>query len=96
MSAFFVATVRVKDPARFQDYAARAAETFQPFGGQPVLRGRAEGALAGTADHQAVGVVRFPDMRSLNDWYGSEDYQAIVPLRDAAADMTIVAYTVPE
>ena len=95
MTAFFVATVKVKDPAKFQQYAEQAGATFAAHGGEPVLRGKTAGALVGSADHQAVGIIKFPSSDALQAWYDSSEYQAIVPLREEAADMTIVTYAVP-
>lgn len=95
MTAFFVATVTVKDPAKFQEYAQKAGETLASYNGEPVLRGKANDALAGHVDHQAVGIVKFPDHGALSAWFHSDAYQMIVPLREEAADMTIVTYSVP-
>lgn len=65
MTAFFVATSRIKDAQKFTDYGLRTGATFAPFGGELVVRGKAGDTLAGTSDHQAVGVVRFQDMAAL-------------------------------
>jgi len=92
MTAFFIATMTVKDGEKFQEYGGKAAQTFAPFGGSLVVRGKAGDTLAGSSNHQAVGVVRFPDMEALKAWYHSPDYQALIPLRDEAADMTLVTY----
>lgn len=93
MTAFFVATVAIKDPQKFQEYAQKAGGTFAAHGGKPVLRGVTDDDLA---DHQAVGIVSFPDLDALTRWFNSPEYQAIIPLRDEAADVTITAYSVPE
>ena len=95
MPAFFIATVKVKNPEKFQEYAKLAAATFAAHGGEIVLRGKAESALASSLGHGAVGVVKFPDMEALNRWFQSSEYQAIIPLRKKAADMTIIAYSAP-
>ncbi len=95
MAAFFVSTVTVKDKEKFQQYAKRAAETFAPHGGELVLRGQFDAVLAGEDNHHAVGIVRFPDRAALSAWYGSDEYQALIPLRDKAAEMTLVAYSEP-
>jgi uncharacterized protein (DUF1330 family) len=95
MTAFFVATVTVKQPEAFQEYAQRSAPTFAAHGGELVLRGKLGEVLAGSAGHQATAVVRFPDMAALKAWYASADYQALIPIRDAGADITIAAYEVP-
>lgn len=95
MSAFFVATVRIKDPVKFQEYAQQAGATFAAHGGELMLRGKADRVLVGDLDHETVGIVRFPDDAALNTWYGSDAYQALIPLRDAAADITIITYSAP-
>lgn len=95
MTAFFIANVTVKNPEKFQEYAQKAGATFASHGGEPVLRGKTAEVLAGSADHQAVGIVKFPDQNSLLAWYNSAAYQAILPLRDEAAEMTIVTYDIP-
>ncbi len=95
MTAFFVAATTIKNPEKFQEYAQKAGATFAPHGGEPVLRGQAKGALVGALDHQAVGIIKFPDLAALNAWFQSPEYQAIVPLRNEAAEMTIVTYSVP-
>lgn len=95
MTAFFVATAKIKDPTKYGDYAQKAGATMKEFGGEIIVRGQVREVLAGRADHNGVGVVRFPDLKSLTDWYGSSAYQEIIPLRDEAADITIVAYETP-
>lgn len=95
MTAFFVATVTVKDPAKFQQYARESMPTFAAFGGEIVLRGQLDTVLAGSADHRAAAVVRFPDMAALKAWHDSGAYQALIPVRDEGADINIAAYEVP-
>jgi len=96
MSAFFIATPTVKSAEKYQAYGAKAGATIAAFGGQFVTKGKAEKALAGSCDHQAAAVVSFPDMETLDNWYQSAEYQALIPLRDEAADMTLIAYSVPK
>ena len=95
MTAFFVATATLKDPQKFQEYAQKAGETLVPHQGELVLRGKKDDVLAGHANHQTVGIIKFPNQDALTAWFNSDAYQAIVPLRDEAADMTIVTYSVP-
>jgi len=95
MTAFFVATATVNNPHKFQEYAQKAGETLAPHQGELILRGKKDDVLAGHADHQTVGIIKFPNHEALAAWFNSDAYQAIVPLRDEAADMTIVTYTVP-
>ncbi len=95
MTEFFVATATLKDPQKFQEYSQKAGETLATHQGELVLRGKKDDVLTGHADHQTVGIIKFPSPVALNAWYNSDAYQAIVPLRDEAADMTIVSYVIP-
>lgn len=95
MAAFFIVTTTVKDQEAYQAYLQGVGPTLAPFGGKPALRGKAVAALAGELDHQMVGVIEFPDIEALNGWHASAAYQALLPLRGKAADMTITSYVVP-
>ncbi|MFQ5608659.1 MAG: DUF1330 domain-containing protein, partial [Woeseiaceae bacterium] len=95
VAAFFIASVTIKNSDKFQEYSERAKETFSAHDGELLARGKLLRGIVGNADHQAVGIVRFPSEESLMDWFQSEEYQSIVPLRDESADMTILTYTEP-
>lgn len=96
MSAFFIATISVKNPEKFTQYASQVGETFKPFGGALMTRGKVERVLAGDCNHDAAGVIKFDTIENLNNWYDSDAYQALIPLRNEGADVSIVAYVVPE
>ncbi len=96
MTAFFIAQVIVKDEEKFKEYGAKAGEIVKGFGGEVVVRGKFETVLHGdVAAHQAVGVISFPDIETLQSFYASDAYQAIIPLRDEAADMNFTVYQQP-
>lgn len=90
MSAFFIATVTVNDSNKFQEYAQKAMESLKPFNGEIVIRGKA--VEDSGYDHDVVGIFKFPDMQTLEDWYGSDAYQSLIPLREEASDMIITKY----
>lgn len=95
MSAFLIAHVTIKNPDRFKEYGASASGTFAPFGGELVLKGKMSNVLEGNHSHQMAAIIKFPDMKSLNNWYKSDAYQAIIPIRDEGADVTFVTYEEP-
>ncbi len=95
MSAFVVATSKIRDKAKFGEYAQAASATLAAHGGSIANRGQFSETLAGDSDHHAVAVLEFADMDALNGWYQSEEYQTIIPLRNEACDMTIVSYAAP-
>ncbi|NKB55568.1 MAG: DUF1330 domain-containing protein [Alphaproteobacteria bacterium] len=97
MSAFMIATITVKDPAKFQTYLAETQKVAAPYGAKLLLRGMADKVLTGeTADHGMVVIVEFPSLEKIDQWYASDAYRPLIPLRDAGSDMTITSYQVIE
>ena len=95
MSAFMIVTATVKDGAKMQEYSQKALQTFAPFDGELVVRGLFDRGILGDEKHSMAAVIRFPDIENLTGWYGSDAYQALAEIRNAAADMTMTAYQVP-
>lgn len=95
MSAFFIVAATIKDQEKYQRYAQGVGPTLAAHGGKALRRGKAVRSLAGDLDHQSVVIVEFPDLAALDAWHASDEYQALIPLRTEAADMTITSYEVP-
>ncbi len=62
------------------DYIDRIQATMDPFGGRFLAHGPDVGVLEGTWPGTVV-LLEFPDADAARAWYGSEAYQAILPLR---------------
>jgi len=92
MSACIVGTITVRDEALWARYVAGVAETFRLYDGELVLRAGSALPLAGRAHGERVVVARFASMAALRRWFDSPEYQALIPLRDAAADVVLTAY----
>ncbi|MFS4583496.1 DUF1330 domain-containing protein [Phaeobacter sp. C3_T13_0] len=93
MNAFLVSRIRVKDPAKMQEYAQAAGPTIASYGGQLVVRGTFAKPLLGEADdHQATTIIQFPDLAAIDACFSSPEYQALTALREAAGDMQLLAY----
>jgi uncharacterized protein (DUF1330 family) len=39
-----------------------------------------------------VVVIRFPSLAAVDAWFASADYQALIPLRNTAAEVDLVSY----
>ena len=65
---------------------------FADYGAEPVTRGKAMGSIAGVLAYDRVAILKFPDMHKLEGAFASDACQAIIPLREEAADITIVKY----
>jgi uncharacterized protein (DUF1330 family) len=92
MRAFIVGTIRVTDPATWQRYVECVGATFGPHGGRVLLRGTKALQLAGVAQGERVVVAEFPDLDALMRWHESPEYQSLVALRDAGAEVVLTAY----
>jgi uncharacterized protein (DUF1330 family) len=91
MTAFVVVTVTPKDPEKLKEYSGLAGPTIVSNGGEPVVRGKVAGLLTGESfDGKVVVVFKFPSIDAIDQWYNSDEYQALIPLREEAADMTFV------
>lgn len=96
MSAILIAEVTIKDEGKFKEYAAAAGSTFEPYDVEFLFKGMVSDVLVGEHPHKQVAIIKFPHKEALNDWYNSDAYQAIAPIRDAGADVTFVAYEAPQ
>lgn len=92
MPAYLVGTIRVSNSESWQRYVERVGATFAPFGGRIVFRGTDPVALARQAHGDRIVVAEFPDLAALRRWHDSPDYQALVPLREAGAEVVLTAY----
>lgn len=92
MAAYLVGHLTVKDPGLWKVYVEGVRETLAEFGGEVVFRGRAASVLAGRHEHASAVVIRFPGLEALRRWFESPRYQSLVPVRDRAAEVVLVAY----
>jgi uncharacterized protein (DUF1330 family) len=92
MSAYLIGHMTVKDPALWATYVDGVKKSLLPFHAEVLFRGRLTSVLAGELPYQLTVVIRFPDHATLQDWYRSDGYQNLIPIRDRAADVVIAAY----
>lgn len=91
-SAYVVGHITVKDPAKWAEYTSRVPATLGPSGAELVFRGRKAAVLGGEHPHTDIVVIRFPTIERANQWFSSAAYQALIPLREQAADVDLISY----
>lgn len=69
------------DTMSLGQYKEKAAPTLKPFNGEFIAKGEIE-VLHGESSHPLKAVIQFPDKDSARNWYNSDAYQAIIPLRN--------------
>ena len=93
MPAYMISQVTVTDKEKFESYIAKTRSVGAKYGGRPVVVGAQPKMLNGESDgHQMVFVIEFETMEKLDAWHNSDEYQAIVSLRDEGSDQRMVAY----
>ena len=91
--ACVIGHIHVRDTEKWAAYRQQVPATLQLWGGELLLRGQQGAALSGNQPHADCVVLRFPDRAAVDGWYASPAYQALIPLRDAAADVQLLVYT---
>jgi uncharacterized protein (DUF1330 family) len=90
--AYVVGQITVKDPLKWGEYREQVPSTLQPWGAELVFRGRQRAALSGANPHADIVVIRFPNGAAADGWFMSDAYQALIPLREQAADVLLTSY----
>jgi len=93
MSACVIGHITVKDEEKWAEYRAQVPATLAPWGAELLFRGQRAGILAGQHEHVDTVVIRFPDADTVDAWYDSPEYQALIPLRQQAADLDLVVFS---
>ena len=90
MKAYVIAAETINDDAMFGDYRKLVTRTIENFGGQVIVRGGKFTLMEGDWPHRRVAVIEFPSRKAAEDWYGSPEYQQIIPLRKNSTVGTLV------
>lgn len=93
MSILNVSIAKIKDESAFAQYVSQAAAIMADFDVQLVARGTFVEAISGCSASSSVSAVfRYPNIEVAKAFFASERYEAIVPLRERACDMTITLF----
>ena len=90
--AYVVGQMTVKHPEKWAQYRSQVLATLLPFGGELVFRGEQVQSFSGVNPHPDIVVIRFPSLGDAEGWHVSAAYQALIPLRQEAADVVLTTY----
>jgi uncharacterized protein (DUF1330 family) len=82
---YMVAQIDVHDADTYAKYTAQTPGTVANFDGKFIVRAGQWESLEGDAPGPRVVVIEFPSYARAKEWYNSEEYQAIVGLRQGAS-----------
>ncbi len=96
MYAYLTGHIRIRDVQKWHEYLALIDATITAYGGEILVRGLQAEVLANPSrfdeGFERLVVLRFADMAALDRWYASNEYARLKPIREAAADVTVVKY----
>ena len=90
--AYIIGHITIKDKNKWLEYRNLLPATLEPWDVELIFRGKLSSVLSGDHRHTDTVVIRFPDVQTLSDWHSSPQYQAIIPIRQEAADVDLLAY----
>ena len=94
MPAICVGHIRVKNAEAWEQYQSRVGATIAQYGGELLFRGKQERIFSGEISHERVVALRFENLAAANQWHDSSEYQALIPIRERAAEVTLVLYEI--
>ena len=82
----------MKNAEAWEEYRSRVDATIKQYSGELLFRGQQQRLLSGELSHEKVVALRFENIDAASKWHDSPEYQALIPIRDQAADVILVLY----
>ena len=92
MPAYLIGHITINNPDKWKIYVEGVQKSLIPFEAEVVFRGKLATVLAGDHPYQQTVVIKFSDQPTLQQWYYSDAYQALISVREEAADVVIISY----
>jgi uncharacterized protein (DUF1330 family) len=94
MAVIMVSTLKVRDWDLLAEYRKGAGPIVRGHGGELLGRSNAPECLHGTPADSVV-LFRFPSREAVDVWLNDPEYAKLKPLRDRAADITLLVIDAP-
>jgi len=89
--ACVIGHITVRDAEKWAEYRRQVPATCPPGRRTRLSRSKDLGHERRACPRETV-YYAFPDARSLDGWFQSPAYQALIPLREQAADVVLIGY----
>lgn len=87
--AYWIARVKITDPARYAGYVALASAAFERYGGRFLARGAPDAVLEGASAERIV-LIAFDSVDQALACFHSPEYAKARAAREGAAEVEIV------
>jgi uncharacterized protein (DUF1330 family) len=92
-AAYVIGHISILDETKWAEYRCQVPATLAPWGAELLLRAKKAKVLGGAHRHTDVVIIRFPDLAAVDGWFNSAAYQALIPLRAAAAEVDLISFS---
>ena len=90
MSVYAIIDTNVHNAEAYEEYKAQAGPLVLKHGGKYLVRGGALTVLEAGWEPTRLVLLEFPSREQFDAFYHGEEYQAVIGLRQANADCTLV------
>jgi uncharacterized protein (DUF1330 family) len=87
---YFIASIKINDPAGYDKYLEHVDEIFSKYKGEYLAVDSHPSVLEGKWNYTKCVLIKFNSKQDFNEWYYSEDYQKILKFRLGSATCDIV------
>jgi uncharacterized protein (DUF1330 family) len=78
---YFFVEIEISDPAAYEAYRTSVPDIIAAHGGRILVRGEDAQPLDGLVPHRRRVIVEFDSPEAVKNFYHSEAYQAVQPIR---------------
>lgn len=90
MSAYLIIKARLTDRENFQAYANAVPEVVKAFGGVYIAIDSSPEVFEGEPEIGSVVISKWPSKQAGQDFWNSDEYKKIVPLRAGTGDFHVM------
>jgi uncharacterized protein (DUF1330 family) len=90
MPVYAVAQGRIENRKMLNEYVSKVIASIESGGGRILGFDESPEVVEGEVDYPRTVIVEFPSRDAFRDWYDSDGYQAILPLRLESTPGTLI------
>jgi uncharacterized protein (DUF1330 family) len=81
MTHYFAAQIKINDPDEYEKYLDKFDDIFSKYKGEYLAIDESPNLLEGDWNYTKSVLIKFKSKKDFEDWYYSDDYQAILKYR---------------
>jgi len=78
---YAIFNINITNPEEYKVYVSKIEDLIKKFGGEYIVRGGETEVLEGEWKYPRTVVIKFPTYEKALEWYNSEEYKPIKPIR---------------